>query len=170
MIDFQAAERQRLEEPASDIGLEPLCAMVCDSLTFLSSIQIIWWTYRWVFCWCYLISDQQQSSLLWSCNRTQQQHHRSSSTELCWTGYALKLYFLLMFHVFIFRMWMLFQDVFSHSFNFSWSCPKIILFNDLKKNNKKNIFLVEGVLNDICIFRVSCFIFCAVLCNFLSNL
>lgn len=33
MIDFQAAERQRLEEPASEIGLEPLCAMVCDSLT-----------------------------------------------------------------------------------------------------------------------------------------
>lgn len=29
MIDFQAAERQRLEEPASEIGLEPLCAMVC---------------------------------------------------------------------------------------------------------------------------------------------
>ena len=29
MIDFQAAERQRLEEPSSDIGLESLCAMVC---------------------------------------------------------------------------------------------------------------------------------------------
>ncbi|KAF2297481.1 hypothetical protein GH714_024180 [Hevea brasiliensis] len=28
MIDFQAAERKRLEEPASDIGLEPLCAIV----------------------------------------------------------------------------------------------------------------------------------------------
>lgn len=28
MIDFQAAERLRLEEPASDIGLESLCAMV----------------------------------------------------------------------------------------------------------------------------------------------
>ncbi|XP_048131260.1 exocyst complex component SEC6 isoform X3 [Rhodamnia argentea] len=27
MIDFQAAERQRLEEPASEIGLESLCAM-----------------------------------------------------------------------------------------------------------------------------------------------
>ena len=32
MIDFQAAERKRLEEPASEIGLEPLCAMVCFSL------------------------------------------------------------------------------------------------------------------------------------------
>lgn len=31
MIDFQAAERQRLEEPASEIGLEALCAMVCES-------------------------------------------------------------------------------------------------------------------------------------------
>lgn len=31
MIDFQAAERQRLEEPASEIGLEPLCAMVCGN-------------------------------------------------------------------------------------------------------------------------------------------
>jgi hypothetical protein len=31
MIDFQAAERKRLEEPASEIGLEPLCAMVCES-------------------------------------------------------------------------------------------------------------------------------------------
>lgn len=30
MIDFQAAERQRIEEPASEIGLEPLCAMVCE--------------------------------------------------------------------------------------------------------------------------------------------
>ena len=28
MIDFQAAEKKRLEEPASEIGLEPLCAMV----------------------------------------------------------------------------------------------------------------------------------------------
>jgi exocyst complex component 3 len=28
MLDFQAAERQRLEEPASDVGLECLCALV----------------------------------------------------------------------------------------------------------------------------------------------
>ena len=32
MIDFQAAERRRFEEPASEIGLEPLCAMVCNYL------------------------------------------------------------------------------------------------------------------------------------------
>ncbi|KAJ4824570.1 SNARE-binding exocyst subunit S6 [Turnera subulata] len=32
MIDFQAAERKRLEEPASDIGLEPLCAMINNNL------------------------------------------------------------------------------------------------------------------------------------------
>lgn len=32
MIDFQAAERQRLQEPASDIGLEPLCAMINNNL------------------------------------------------------------------------------------------------------------------------------------------
>ncbi|XP_068649802.1 exocyst complex component SEC6 isoform X2 [Aristolochia californica] len=32
MIDFQEAEKQRLEEPASDIGLEPLCAMVNNNL------------------------------------------------------------------------------------------------------------------------------------------
>ncbi|XP_071923488.1 exocyst complex component SEC6-like isoform X1 [Coffea arabica] len=32
MIDFQAAERQRLEEPASEIGLEPLCAMINNNL------------------------------------------------------------------------------------------------------------------------------------------
>ncbi|XP_075666132.1 exocyst complex component SEC6-like isoform X2 [Castanea sativa] len=32
MIDFQAAERQRLEEPAAEIGLEPLCAMVNNNL------------------------------------------------------------------------------------------------------------------------------------------
>ena len=31
MIDFQAAEKRRLEEPASEIGLESLCAMVCLS-------------------------------------------------------------------------------------------------------------------------------------------
>ncbi|XP_047340978.1 exocyst complex component SEC6 [Impatiens glandulifera] len=32
MIDFQAAERKRLEEPASDIGLEPLCALINNNL------------------------------------------------------------------------------------------------------------------------------------------
>ncbi|KAJ6840259.1 exocyst complex component SEC6 isoform X1 [Iris pallida] len=32
MIDFQAAEKHRLEEPASDIGLEPLCAMINNNL------------------------------------------------------------------------------------------------------------------------------------------
>ncbi|GLU06868.1 hypothetical protein SLE2022_238570 [Rubroshorea leprosula] len=32
MIDFQAAERQRLQEPASDIGLEPLCATINNNL------------------------------------------------------------------------------------------------------------------------------------------
>ncbi|XWS41266.1 hypothetical protein CRYUN_Cryun17cG0066400 [Craigia yunnanensis] len=42
MIDFQAAERKRLEEPASDIGLEPLCAMVCKSSGCLACSHIIW--------------------------------------------------------------------------------------------------------------------------------
>lgn len=32
MIDFQAAERRRLTEPASDIGLEPLCALINNNL------------------------------------------------------------------------------------------------------------------------------------------
>uniref|UniRef100_A0A0D6QUE4 Uncharacterized protein n=1 Tax=Araucaria cunninghamii TaxID=56994 RepID=A0A0D6QUE4_ARACU len=32
MVDFQAAERQRLEEPVADIGLEALCAMVNNNL------------------------------------------------------------------------------------------------------------------------------------------
>ncbi|XP_059631465.1 exocyst complex component SEC6 [Cornus florida] len=32
MIDFQAAERQRMEEPASEIGLESLCAMINNNL------------------------------------------------------------------------------------------------------------------------------------------
>ncbi|GKU90813.1 hypothetical protein SLEP1_g4764 [Rubroshorea leprosula] len=32
MIDFQAAERQRLQEPASNIGLEALCAMINNNL------------------------------------------------------------------------------------------------------------------------------------------
>lgn len=32
MIDFQAAERRRLEEPASEIGLEILCAMINNNL------------------------------------------------------------------------------------------------------------------------------------------
>ncbi|RDX71638.1 Exocyst complex component SEC6, partial [Mucuna pruriens] len=32
MIDFQAAEKKRLEEPASEIGLEPLCAMINNNL------------------------------------------------------------------------------------------------------------------------------------------
>ncbi|KAI3825881.1 hypothetical protein L1987_07591 [Smallanthus sonchifolius] len=32
MIDFQAALKKRLEEPASEIGLEPLCAMINNNL------------------------------------------------------------------------------------------------------------------------------------------
>ncbi|KAF1898950.1 hypothetical protein Lal_00019071 [Lupinus albus] len=32
MIDFQAAEKKRLGEPASEIGLEPLCAMINNNL------------------------------------------------------------------------------------------------------------------------------------------
>ncbi|XAR48607.1 hypothetical protein NMG60_11031484 [Bertholletia excelsa] len=32
MIDFQEAERKRLEEPASEIGLEPLCALINNNL------------------------------------------------------------------------------------------------------------------------------------------
>ncbi|GMH23376.1 hypothetical protein Nepgr_025219 [Nepenthes gracilis] len=32
MIDFQSAERKRLEEPASEIGLERLCAMINNNL------------------------------------------------------------------------------------------------------------------------------------------
>uniref|UniRef100_A0A2C9WF77 Uncharacterized protein n=2 Tax=Manihot esculenta TaxID=3983 RepID=A0A2C9WF77_MANES len=32
LIDFQAAERKGFEEPASDIGLEPLCAMINNNL------------------------------------------------------------------------------------------------------------------------------------------
>ncbi|XP_019175325.1 PREDICTED: exocyst complex component SEC6 isoform X2 [Ipomoea nil] len=32
MIDFQGAERKRLEEPASEIGLEPLCAVINNNL------------------------------------------------------------------------------------------------------------------------------------------
>ncbi|KAH7568137.1 hypothetical protein JRO89_XS07G0245600 [Xanthoceras sorbifolium] len=32
MNDFQAAERERLAEPASEIGLEPLCAMINNNL------------------------------------------------------------------------------------------------------------------------------------------
>ncbi|XP_076901096.1 exocyst complex component SEC6-like [Bidens hawaiensis] len=32
MIDFQEAERKRLEEPASEIGLEPICAMINNNL------------------------------------------------------------------------------------------------------------------------------------------
>eukprot|EP01018_Ginkgo_biloba_P039554 Gb_09867 [translate_table: standard] len=32
MVDFQVAERQRLEEPVAEIGLEPLCAVVNNNL------------------------------------------------------------------------------------------------------------------------------------------
>lgn len=32
LVDFQAAQRKRLEEPASEIGLEPLCAMINNNL------------------------------------------------------------------------------------------------------------------------------------------
>jgi hypothetical protein len=39
MNEFQGAERRRLEEPAADIGLEPLCAMVCTFLYTCSEIR-----------------------------------------------------------------------------------------------------------------------------------
>nr|XP_043639938.1 exocyst complex component SEC6 [Erigeron canadensis]XP_043639939.1 exocyst complex component SEC6 [Erigeron canadensis]XP_043639940.1 exocyst complex component SEC6 [Erigeron canadensis] len=32
MFDFQAAQKKRLEEPASEIGLEPICAMINNNL------------------------------------------------------------------------------------------------------------------------------------------
>ncbi|GJT05589.1 exocyst complex component SEC6 [Tanacetum coccineum] len=32
MIDFQVAEKKRLEEPASEIGLKPICAMINNNL------------------------------------------------------------------------------------------------------------------------------------------
>ncbi|KAJ8486109.1 hypothetical protein OPV22_018594 [Ensete ventricosum] len=32
MLDFQSAERHRLEEPAADIGLEPICAVINNNL------------------------------------------------------------------------------------------------------------------------------------------
>lgn len=40
MIDFQAAQKKRLEEPASDIGLEPLCAMVSLIINVYSMILL----------------------------------------------------------------------------------------------------------------------------------
>jgi len=47
MIDFQAAEKKRLEEPASEIGLEPLCAMV--SVILFGSIGLLF-QHRIAFC------------------------------------------------------------------------------------------------------------------------
>ena len=45
MLDFQAAERQSLEEPASDVGLETLCALVRSFLslvcTFSCSMSVL---------------------------------------------------------------------------------------------------------------------------------
>ncbi|XP_062222006.1 exocyst complex component SEC6-like isoform X1 [Phragmites australis] len=46
MLDFQAAERQRLEEPAFDVGLESLCALINNNL------------------WCYELSSDLSSSTL----------------------------------------------------------------------------------------------------------
>ena len=41
MIDFQASERKRFQEPASEIGLEPLCAMVSGSFVFYAGIVMV---------------------------------------------------------------------------------------------------------------------------------
>lgn len=59
MIDFQAAERQRLEEPASEIGLEPLCAVVSEFKFHYNEGIIFIHAYRNL-----LVTDKQQSSLL----------------------------------------------------------------------------------------------------------
>lgn len=49
MIDFQGAERKTLEEPASEIGLEALCAMVCQECRFkvLPPSPINWHRLTW---------------------------------------------------------------------------------------------------------------------------
>lgn len=78
MLDFQAAERQRLEEPASDVGLESLCALVhCFLLldldemwiSYFSLMLIIWSLYCvWVQInnnlRCYELSSELSSSTL----------------------------------------------------------------------------------------------------------
>lgn len=74
MIDFQAAEKKGLEEPASEIGLEPLCAMV-SALCWILGYWLISSTWN-CFIEAYvdirfyvmLYLDKQQFALLWSCN------------------------------------------------------------------------------------------------------
>ncbi|KAM3243675.1 hypothetical protein ACQJBY_055552 [Aegilops geniculata] len=53
MLDFQAAERQSLEEPASDVGLETLCALVRSFLSLINN------NLR-----CYELSSELSSSTL----------------------------------------------------------------------------------------------------------
>ncbi|KAH8480237.1 hypothetical protein H0E87_030477 [Populus deltoides] len=62
MIDFQAAERKRLEEPASEIGLEPLCAMVCVLLymRFMQVIYHVWVLNSILLATCFFYENNKQ--------------------------------------------------------------------------------------------------------------
>ncbi|KAI9377640.1 hypothetical protein POPTR_019G088100v4 [Populus trichocarpa] len=62
MIDFQAAERKRLEEPASEIGLEPLCAMVCVLLymCFMQVIFHVWVLNSILLATCFFYENNKQ--------------------------------------------------------------------------------------------------------------
>jgi hypothetical protein len=55
MGDFQQAQRQRLEEPVADIGLEPLCAIV--STCRLTDLRLFIPT---VICWVYYMQRRSQ--------------------------------------------------------------------------------------------------------------
>ncbi|THG00557.1 hypothetical protein TEA_023084 [Camellia sinensis var. sinensis] len=63
MIDFQAAERKRLEELASEIGLEPLCAMknVDEAVVKLKSRGI-----EVLGMFCHVFVAQQRKNLRWA--------------------------------------------------------------------------------------------------------
>lgn len=41
MSDFQGAEKKGLQEPAAEIGLEPLCAMVCNIYAWVHSQSVM---------------------------------------------------------------------------------------------------------------------------------
>ncbi|KAJ6762043.1 EXOCYST COMPLEX COMPONENT SEC6-RELATED [Salix koriyanagi] len=79
MIDFQAAERKRLEEPASEIGLEPLCAMVNNNLR------------------CYDLAMELSSSTLEALPQNYAEQVTDTITFICFCFNSLVFFFFFFF-------------------------------------------------------------------------
>lgn len=103
MIEFQSAERKRLEEPASEVGLEPLCAMVSNTLqasniddiflSFVTSItfSIVWFGQINNNLRCYELSTELSNSTMESLPPNYAEQVFFSTFFSCFTYFLLAM-------------------------------------------------------------------------------